>query len=41
MNSDTITDPPLPKIERVSSEWVCPVREPRYEPNMAYAMYST
>ena len=31
----TITEPPLPKTERVSRPYVWPVREPRYEPNIA------
>ncbi len=35
MNAETIHEPMSPKIERVSSAWVWPVREPRYEPNIA------
>ena len=34
-NPETIHEPPAPKIERVSSACVCPVREPRYEPAIA------
>ena len=37
MNADTIQEPTRPKIERVSRACVCPVREPRYEPVIAYA----
>jgi hypothetical protein len=28
-SSDTIADPTCPKMDLVSSEWVCPVLEPR------------
>ena len=28
-SSDTIADPTSPKIDLVSSEWVCPVLDPR------------
>jgi hypothetical protein len=34
-NRQTITEPALPNTERVSSPYVCPVRAPRYEPNIA------
>ena len=35
-NTDTMHEPVTPKIDRVSSECVCPVRDPRYEPKTAY-----